>query len=460
MSVVALVRRPGYRDLLIGQGVSSLGDWMGTVALMALVLELTNSPIAVGGILTLRLLPAAIGGPLAARAAVRWDRRRTMLAMDATRAVMIALVPLVRALWWVYLWGFLVEVASIVFLPARDASIPDLVSGDDELPLANGLILGTSYGSIPIGAALFAAVAALPFEIDHRPYALVFFIDALDVRRLVLLHRTAHPARRDHMRRSTTNPTPASSTRSGSRWYAPVMPAALSVALGLGALFSLGIVFVHDVLHASDAGFGVLIALFGVGAAVGLFVLQRMPHGDLLTRTRFGVAYIGAVIAVFSLASALWIAWFGAAAFGAGAAYALSAGMGAIQSRLDGRQRVLAFAAFHVVLRVGLGVSAIGAGVAGDLLADVRWPLVGTLEPSRVVLLCAGVLVVLSSFLVRLSSDESPPDDRDARRETPSHDGRDRHRQCGGDPGRARERSPDLGRADVDPPRRHDDRRR
>ena len=82
---------------------------------------------------------------------------------------------------------------------------------------------------------------------------------------------------------------------------------------------------------------------------------------------------------MFSLASALWIAWFGAAAFGAGAAYALSAGMGAIQSRLDGRQRVLAFAAFHVVLRVGLGISAIGAGVAGDLLADVRWPLVGTL---------------------------------------------------------------------------------
>ena len=220
MSVVALVRRPGYRDLLIGQGVSSLGDWMGTVALMALVLELTNSPIAVGGILTLRLLPAAIGGPLAARAAVRWDRRRTMLAMDATRAVMIAMIPLVRALWWVYLWGFLVEVASIVFLPARDASIPDLVSGDDELPLANGLILGTSYGSIPIGAALFAAVAALPFAIDGRPYALVFFIDALDVPRLVLLHRQAHPTRPPQNRPSTTKRTLASSTRSVSRWCA------------------------------------------------------------------------------------------------------------------------------------------------------------------------------------------------------------------------------------------------
>jgi MFS family permease len=406
VSLVTLVRRTGYRDLLVGQSVSALGDWMGTVALMALVLELTNSPIAVGGILTLRLLPAAVGAPLAARAAGRWDRRRTMLAMDASRAVMIALVPVVRALWWIYLWGFLVEVASIVFLPARDASIPDLVADDDELPLANGLILGTSYGSIPIGAALFAAVAALPLEIDHRPYALVFFIDALTfvvsffcIARLTQLGRgSGADSAPEHVRFLDAFKIPL---------VRAVMPAAFSVALGLGALFSLGIVFVRDVLHASDAEFGVLIALFGVGAVGGLVALQRLPHGDLLTRTRIGVAYIGAVIALFSLASVLWLAWFGAAMFGAGAAYALSAGMGAIQSRLDGQARVLAFAAFHVVLRVALALSAIGAGVAGDLLAEVRWPVVGTLESSRVVLLCAGLFVVLSSLFVRLPSDTS-----------------------------------------------------
>jgi MFS family permease len=408
LSFVALVRRSGYRDLLVGQGVSALGDWMGTVALMALVLELTNSPIAVGGILTLRLLPAAVGGPLAARAAGRWDRRRTMLAMDASRAVMIALIPLVRGLWWIYLWGFLVEVASIVFLPARDASIPDLVADDEELPLANGLILGTSYGSIPLGAALFAAVAALPLEIDHRPYALVFFIDAL-----TFVVSFLCIARLTQLGPSSIGANTEERVRFLDAFKIPlvraVMPAAFAVALGLGALFSLGIVFVHDVLHASDAEFGVLIALFGVGAVGGLVALQRLPHGDLLARTRLGVAYIGAVIALFSLAPALWLAWFGAAMFGAGAAYALSAGMGAIQSRLDGQSRVLAFAAFHVVLRVALALSAIGAGVAGDVLSEVRWPLVGTLESSRVVLLSAGLFVVLSSLLVRV-----PPDTRES----------------------------------------------
>ena len=403
MSFVTLVRRTGYRDLLVGQAVSSLGDWMGTVALMALVLQLTDSPAAVGGILTLRLLPAAVGGPLAAKAAGRWDRRRTMLSMDLARAAMVFAIPFVRALWWIYLWGFLLEVASIVFLPARDSSIPDLVDGPDDLSLANGLILGTSYGSIPLGAALFAAVAALPMQIDHRPYALVFFIDAatfvvsfLCIARLTQLGPSP----------SSPSAPDQADLRFRDAFRIPlvnaVMPAAFAVSLGLGALFSLGIVFVRDVLHASDAEFGVLIALFGVGAVIGLVALQRLPVGDLLGRTRLGVAYIGVVVALFSLAPALWVALFGAVAFGAGAAFSLAAGMGAIQSSLDGRERVLAFTAFHVVLRVGLAIAAVGAGIAGDLLADVRWPVVGTLEPARVVLLCAGILVVASAGLVRV----------------------------------------------------------
>jgi MFS family permease len=409
VSFVTLVRRPGFRDLLVGQGVSSLGDWMGTVALMALVLQLTDSPLAVGGILTLRLLPAAVGAPLAAKAAGRWDRRRTMLAMDLTRAGMVFAIPFVRALWWIYLWGFLLEVASIVFLPARDSSIPDLVDGPDDLALANGLILGTSYGSIPIGAALFAAVAALPVQIAGHPYALVFFIDAatfvvsfLCIARLTQLGPSvmtgADGDEHTDLRFRDAFAIPL---------VAAVMPAALAVSLGLGALFSLGIVFVRDVLHASDAEFGVLIALFGVGAVLGLVVLQRLPSGNLLGRTRTGVLWIGVVVAVFSLAPALWAALIGAVAFGAGAAFSLAAGMGAIQSSLDGRQRVLAFTAFHVVLRVGLAVAAVAAGVAGDLLADVHWPVVGTLQPARVVLLSAGILVFASASLVRVRGEDA-----------------------------------------------------
>jgi MFS family permease len=405
VSVGTLVRRPGFRDLLIGQGISGLGDWMGTVAFMALALELTGSPTAVGGVLVLRLLPAALGGPLAARAVKRWDRRRTMLAMDALRAAIIAAVPLIRAIWWVYLGAFVLEMASLVFLPARDSSIPDLVDAED-LPVANGLILGSSFGTIPLGAGAFAAVAALPFaDLFGRPLALVFWIDALTfvvsfvlIARLTMLSTGEGVASDDE------------SVRFRDSFRIPlvraVMPATAAVALGLGALFSLGIVFVHDVLHASDAEFGVLIALFGVGATGGLGLLQLRRGHDPIHEARLGVAAIGGIVAVFSLSTSVWLAFGGATAFGAAAAFTLSSGMGALQSNLDGHQRVLAFAAFHVVIRVGLALAAIGAGLAGDLLHDVKWPFVGTLEPSRVVLLSSGLLVVLVSALVRVKPSD------------------------------------------------------
>lgn len=415
-----LLRRGGFRTLLIGQGVSSLGDWMGTVAFMALVLEQSGSSTAVGGILALRLLPAAIGGPLAARAASRWDRRRTMVSMDLLRAGMIAAVPLVNALWWIYIWAFTIEVGSLVFLPARDASIPDLVP-EDELPLANGLVLGSSYGTIPLGAAAFAAVAALPGrDLFGHELALVFWIDgatflvsAMMINRLTML---AHGIGRTSD--AAVDVDEQATVRFRDAFKIPliraVMPATVAVAVGLGALFSLGIVFVQDVLHASDAEFGVLIALFGVGAAAGLGLLQVRRNLDTLRATQLGVAALGIIVAGFSLAPALGFAFLGAAAFGAAAAWTLASGMGALQSTLDGQERILAFAVFHTVIRSGLALAAIGAGVAGEIVGRVHWPVVGTLEPSRLVLLCSGILVFLSASRVRIRAIDRPGTQRDS----------------------------------------------
>src|SRR5262249_52388544 len=103
---------------------------------------------------------------------------------------------------------------------------------------------------------------------------------------------------------------------------------------------------------------------------------------------------------VFSLSPGMWAAYLGAVGFGAAAAFTLAAGMGALQSQLDGHERVLAFAAFHVVIRVALSLAAVGAGLATAALGAVTWPLVGRVEPARVVLLCSGLLVGASAAAV------------------------------------------------------------
>lgn len=407
---MSLRNRVDFRRLLIGQGASALGDWMGTFALMALVDHLSDSAAAVGGILAFRLIPAALGGTLAAKLVNRWDRRRTMITMDLLRAGMIAVVPFVQELWWVYLWAFALEAPSVVFLASRDSAIPDLVDESD-LPLANAAMMGSSYGNIPIGAGLFAAFAALPLDdgwLGSHPYALVFWIDALTffvsayfiARALGLQGRVPSPATAPDSPALSDGELSVSPSRLRDAWSVPlvrrILPATAAAAVGLGALFSLGIKLVQEELEASDIEYGVLIVLFGVGAGIGLALTHKSRHVDLLVLTRRGALVMGALVALMSQSPTVWLTFLGAAGFGAGATVALTSGMSALQARIpQEEERVLAFSAFHVVIRIGLGAAALGAGAIGDGLNGAGLP--GT----RSVLLASGLLVLASAATVR-----------------------------------------------------------
>jgi MFS family permease len=389
-------RRP-LRDLLVGQAVSSLGDWMGTVALMALVLEITDSATAVGGVLVLRLAPTVVAGPLAARLTRRWSRRRTMLAMDAVRVPAVAILPWVTHLWWIYIWAFVVELAGMVFLPARDASIPDLVEDEDDLAVANGLVLGTSYGMIPFGAGLFALVSALTGEASTVEAArVIFLIDALTfVVSYLAISRLPELG-------IAAGEVDAAGGRFRDALRLPLVrrlaPVAAVVAFGLGALFSIGIVWVNEVLGASDTEFGLLVACFGVGAAGGLLILRQIERRDLaLIRTL--LILLGAVVATMSQAPAIGLALLGALGFGGLCAMVLATSMELLQENLGERDRLLGFAVFHVVIRAGLALAAIGAGIASDVLDRVSWPLLGRLDSSQVVLLSSGLLVVAVALI-------------------------------------------------------------
>jgi len=399
-----------FRRLLVGQGVSGLGDWMATFALMALAWEVTSSTSAVGGILTLRLLPAALGGTVAARVSLRWDRRRTMLATDLLRAGIVAIIPLIAQLWWIYLWAFVLEAASVIFLSARDAAVPDLVEPDD-LPTANSLMLGSSFGSIPIGAGAFAVLTLLPFAdqgwLASRPHAVVFWIDALTYLVSALLIARMAPLKKP-TGVVVGSPSPRR-LRDAARipLVRSVMPAAAAVSLGLGALFSLGLSLVLVELAASNLEFGVLIAVFGVGAGAGLIIATQLSL-PLMEMTRYGTLAMGALVACMSLSPVLWLTYLGAFGFGLAATVALTSGMTALQSGTTEIERGLAFAAFHMVIRMALGLAAVVAGAIRDALTEVTIFDFWTLSGTRLVLLASGILVIGSAVAVRAGSPEDP----------------------------------------------------
>ncbi|MGP4023909.1 MFS transporter [Actinomadura sp. 3N407] len=420
MGLKEQLNRRDFRRLMVGQTVSSLGDWMGTLALMYFVLELSGSTTAVGGVLVLRLLPSALGAPVAARIVTRWRRRSVMMNSDLVRIGMALALPVLPWLWWVYFWAFAIEVVGLVFLPARDAAIPYLIDDRDEsrrkdgeehdtgtLEVANGITMATSYGMIPVGAGLFGLLLWLSNNAGwegHWRYVVVFWLNALTylVSYFVI--------------RSIPDLGPASGERRTEQQEAKqgrfidalrlpvvrgVLPGVAVVALGLGALFSLGVVFVRNVLDASAVGFGGLVALFGIGAIMGLVIVRRGTW-NLMTQIRTATALQGAVIATMGLLASTTWSFLGAVLFGGAATAALVGAITYLQESLDGYRRNLALTAFHAVLRFGLALAALLSGAAADLLG--HWdPTPLGVAPARLVLAFSGLIVIAGTLLIRRS---------------------------------------------------------
>ena len=72
-----------------------------------------------------------------------------------------------RELWAIYLLSFVIECLSLLWSPARDASLPNLVPRR-QLANANSLVLVSAYATLPLGGAAFAALTAISTWLGAR----------------------------------------------------------------------------------------------------------------------------------------------------------------------------------------------------------------------------------------------------------------------------------------------------
>ncbi len=162
-----------------GQTISVLGDFTFATTLVLWVAVLIArgqpwAPLAVSGVLLATILPEFVVAPVAGVFADRWNRRRTMLAMDATRAVLIALLvlatgvvplpftpdgrlPLAWQLGAIYGTVFLASACSQFFNPALFGFLATTVD-EPQRARASGLRQTASSLAAIIGPALAAAL--------------------------------------------------------------------------------------------------------------------------------------------------------------------------------------------------------------------------------------------------------------------------------------------------------------
>ncbi|MBA3948450.1 MAG: MFS transporter, partial [Acidobacteria bacterium] len=198
MKTTSLVRRNrNFRLLWFGQLVSQLGDWFNTVAVYALLYEITGSATAVAGMMVVQFLPIAVVGPMAGVVVDRLDRRRIMIGADIVRGVAVLgllLADSASTVWIAYAAIGVSVAATGFFEPARSSAIPMVVAREDLVP-ANALSTASWSAMLAIGASLGGAVTALAGrDVAFVVNSISFFLSA------ALIWQVRLPARDTHER--------------------------------------------------------------------------------------------------------------------------------------------------------------------------------------------------------------------------------------------------------------------
>ncbi len=384
-SLAAVLRIRDFRHLWIGLGLSSLGDWMGLLALTALANASADTyagkNYAIATVLFLRVLPALIMGPIAGYVADRLDRRVVLIWGDYLRGLLFLTIPIVGQLWWVFVVTVLVEAISLVWGPAKDATVPNLVPRH-RLEAANQVSLATTYGSALPAAAIFAGLTLV-----DKFYSNVFdwfggggAIDlALYFNAVSFVVSGFVIARLKHIPRG-----PADVETGASAWtvitdgwkYVGTTPVVRGLVIGIVGAFAAGGVviglartFVSDV-GGGDSGYGLLFGTVFAGLGLGMWRGPRLLQG-LSRRRLFGISLILTGLLLFPLALVqqlpVVVALTAVLGFSAGVGWITGNTMLGLEVPDEVRGRTFAFVGsmIRLVLALVLAVAPLLAGLIG-----------------------------------------------------------------------------------------------
>ncbi len=269
----SLRRHRNYRLFFTGQVVSVTGSWMQNIGLAWLVIELTHSPVAVGGLAFARFLPFTVLGLFAGVITDRLDYRRLVIATQAaSMAVSALLTVLVLAdratLPVVYALAGLLGTALVFDAPGRHALTFRMVGRDE---LSNAIALNSSLfnASRVIGPAIAGVVIAW---IGVGACFLVNTVSFLAVLASLLAMRAADLF---PVAQAAERPEILRGTREGIvfAWRSPEVRLVLTIVAVISTIgFNFHVVLpllASQTLKAGPEVFGILSASFGAGALAG-----------------------------------------------------------------------------------------------------------------------------------------------------------------------------------------------
>lgn len=372
---VRALRTRNFRLFFIGQLISNSGNWLTMVALTLLVLHLTGSGIAVGGLAACQFGPILVLSPFAGLVADRSNKLRllkgTQIGEMCQSIVLAALAfmhhpPLAAFYATAFAGGCLLAFDN----PVRRSFVTEMVPPEDvgnAVTLYSALVNSSRiFGPTVAGALVITAGFGWCFTLDAATY--------LAVLAALWMMRTSE------LRVVGVTPRGKGQVRAGLRyvrsvpdlWLPFVMLAVVgTLSYNFTVVFPL---FVERALHGNDASYTLVYAVFSAGALLGAFVVadrRTVRVHDIVV----GAAGFGVTMLVLAAAPTVAITLPIVAVLGFTSIAFMTAITAIVQIRADPRMhgRVLAL---QTVLLVG--TTPIGGPIMGALAdaGGARIPLV------------------------------------------------------------------------------------
>lgn len=397
----ALFRTKDFRRLAVAQIFGGLGEWIATLALIAIVWDRTHSAFVSGIVITLRILPAAIIGSVLGSFVDRFDRRRVLVATTAGRACIYGALPFFSGVGVVLGLALVAEIASIAYMSARDAVVPKLVAAQ-HLPSANAISMASSYGSMPFGSAMFAGFEWAQAQSGHPGHAVSLLASAfMCFWATVKLGRMASSGvtRREAASKVVVARGALRAIVAADPILRRVIIGGAITACAGGALITLGLAYVRETLHAGPAAYGGLLTMFCAGAAIGVAAVQK-ARAILPKLFHAGGWTMGAILVAMAVFPSTPMGYAMGFVFGAAFCATFLGGITILQDRVDDAVRGRAFALAHSTLRVGAVLVGLLAAWGAKMLGAGH--VLGHMDGTQIMLGASGVVLLASgTFMLR-----------------------------------------------------------
>jgi MFS family permease len=303
----------GHRDfrlLWIGQLISVTGSQMQIVAINWHVYLLTKSPLALGVVGLVRVLPIIFCSLVGGVVADAVDRKRLMIATQAVMLISAALLAGMTAsgltsVWPIYLLTAIASAAVAFDNPARQALLPTLVPLED-FPNAVSLGIVVFNSAMIVGPALAGLLLSI-----HGP-ALIYGVNAASFVAVIVALLLMSASGRAEAEAPVAQIN-FGALREGLRfvWRTPIIVQTMTldfIATFFASATALLPIFAAEILNVGARGLGLLAAAPGTGSIVSGLVMARAgvmrKQGKAVL---LSVAVYGAATIVFGLSRWFWL---------------------------------------------------------------------------------------------------------------------------------------------------------